>query len=49
VPLIRDQEAGGSNLLAPTKSLKNLQVVASQTAYQPPTQLQGCDRILSSP
>src|SRR5579863_6431823 len=31
--LVRDQEAGGSNPLAPTNSFKNLQVVAGQTAH----------------
>src|ERR1700728_4900466 len=31
--LVRDQEAGGSNPLAPTISFNNLQVVAGQTAH----------------
>src|ERR1700681_1916878 len=31
--LVRDQEAGGSNPLAPTNSFNNLQVVAGQTAH----------------
>jgi hypothetical protein len=30
--IVRDQEAGGSNPLAPTNSFNNLQVVAEQTA-----------------
>src|ERR1700676_5238911 len=31
--LVRDQEAGGSNPLAPTNSFNNLQAVAWQTAH----------------
>src|ERR1700722_4612564 len=31
--VVRDQEAGGSNPLAPTISFNNLQVVAGQTAH----------------
>jgi hypothetical protein len=31
--LVRDQEAGGSNPLAPTNSFNNLQMLARQTAH----------------